>query len=212
MTRTLTATAALLACAVSPMLGQERCQAREATAALERAFADSVTAFQRQAHQPVASDAGVVAAVPVTSSQGCLTAYALSEGYPRPFVGAVFLVDSNGAIVGSFPEYASPTGLVAAGRNRVAFEYVEGEGAGALFTHLLVLCSFGTDSWEECLSMPLQNHLRLSEGLSVMRDAHFEVRDPYVFVMTSGTWYYVSATGERREGTLPEDTVRLRLP
>jgi len=198
-----------------PALAQQHCALVQSTPRIESALRDSTVAWERRSSRSPGDtvfDAGITERVTVPTSAGCVTAYAYSEGFPRPFMGGVFLVDSSGNVVASFPYFASPRYLVPAGSNRVAFEYVESEGAGVLFTHLMVLCSFGTSRWAECLTMPLEEHLSVQEGLEVDRHADFHVRDPYVIVVKHGTWALRHKGEVVRGGDISPDSVQLRLP
>jgi len=198
-----------------PAAAQPACTPLRATPSVERAFRDSVAVATgaRYSGDSTVYEATVSSGVAVSTSQGCQTAFTLnSDDYPRPFMGAVFIVDSAEHITASFPRYPSPIHLVAAGRDRVAFEFVTGEGSGAQFSDVAVLCSFGTGVWTECLEEPLRQHLWVQDGIEMDLYADFAVRDPYLYIYRHGRWS-LNRDGEAvKEGTIASDTVRFRLP
>ena len=101
-----------------------------------------------------------VESVGVETDSGCVSAYAF---HGDRFFGGMVLRDSSGHVVGNRPWfYPDARDLRAVGRNRVAFEFTEGMGSGIDIESLVVLCSFGTDHWDECFHEPVRNMLSVA--------------------------------------------------
>ncbi|MFI5091617.1 MAG: hypothetical protein ACHP7P_16370 [Terriglobales bacterium] len=192
---------------------QQPCTPLEATPLRTSEFYDStVNALRTHPHPYTDFIASITEVVAVRSGRECLTAFAYSEGWPRPFMGALFLLDAHGRFVDSFFGYASPTQLVPAGPNRLAFRSVDGEGAGVLEAHVRVLCSFGTSAWAECLEMPLIDRLWLMDGLGIERDGRFRVRAGILHIVRTGSWHLRQHGKELRGGRLQPESLSVRLP
>ena len=157
-------------------------------------------------------DAQITEYVAVPTTQGCVWVFAYSEGWPRPFMGALFFTTAEGRIIEHLPGYASPAQLTPAGNGRLVFEYVEGEGAGTIITHVAVLCSFGTQRWAECAQFPLESRIGSIDGLQVDRYGTFEVQGSQLTIVYTGNWALLRSGVEERAGTLAPDTIRVRLP
>jgi hypothetical protein len=206
-------TAAFMLALTAAANTQQPCRPLAQTPELSAAFHDSTLVSQRRdTHPYITFVASITEAVALRTPQGCLTAFAYSEGWPRPFMGALFILDAGGTFVASFYEYASPTQLVPAGPNRLAFRSVDGEGTGVLEAHVRVLCSFGTAQWAECLELPLIDHLWRMDGLSVERDGTFVVRGDHLRIVRTGAWHLQRHGEELRGGRFRAETLSLRLP
>jgi len=96
-----------------------------------------------------------VRTVAVSSNLGCWTAVSLN--WSPPFGGALLLETPDGRTV-TVTRYAGIGHLQGAGSGRVAFSYRAGHGsaygAGVVSDRFVVLCSFGTWHWAECLDLP----------------------------------------------------------
>jgi len=119
-----------------------------------------------------------VESVGVLTDSGCVSAYAF---HGDRFFGGLVLRDASGDVVEERPWfYPDARELRAAGRNRVAFVYTEGMGSGIDVESLVVLCSFGTSHWIECLHQPVHDFFSVS-GVPRGEGYDTEFKSDYVF-------------------------------
>ena len=154
-----------LASSITPAVAQN-CQPATVDSAQAQRWADSVQTPTPKPHRnPSAHHRSrepdwdvTVRTVGVPSNRGCWTAVSLV--WAAPLGGALALLRPDGMLATLTP-YSGIANLQAAGAGRLAFSYRVGSGsaygAGVESVHFVVLCSFGTWHWTECLDMPEQD-------------------------------------------------------
>ena len=153
--------------------------------------------------------------VTVALRSGSRCVVAVGAGWNVPHGGRLAIVGPAGKVEFA-DDYPDLTSVQPVGDGRIGFYYTAGWGEGETDSHYVVLCSFGTEAWVECLSVPA-----FHEGYITTRDqAHvtllgfrfssvIQAADNDVTVHRRAEWR-VGSTDEWR--SLDLGTVTFRLP
>ena len=163
-------------------------------------------------------------AVAIPSRHDCSTAVEIT--WSGGSEGAVAVLRPDGRLGTLDPDYPFLKDVRPAGLDRIAFSYRRGAGSayglGVGDYHFIVLCSFGTPHWAECLdldddvdynSAPEWIASDSSVGLYTKRRNDIQFDGDYVVVHRYVDWLVIYAGGRLGDSqTIDVGSVRLRLP
>lgn len=140
--------------------------------------------------------------IAVPTSLACYAAVALR--WDGGLGGAIAVLTPSLAL-SYLMDYPGVHDLRRAGANRIAFSYVAGHGSGGREERFVVLCSFGTLFWQECLDVVTLDERRLWDassrsrgprGLAVRASATVKIRGDKVWTHRRFAWAIIDENVE----------------